>query len=259
MNFQDQGFLSDETSEIRRITTKAYSQIFGKCREVNGLAHRLRNSLQLDYDNQLHIASICLLQKIIDSFQVTVVLMELGLEADSNTIIRSSLETMLILRKLTKNPDFLLKYLGSEQIHRKKILNAAMSDAKNPLRRTVDEEALECKLSELIEDIDKFNFKEIRIEQLARELGLNDWYQFTYRSLSIDAHSLPSSLEKYVHFDKDLNISVFDFNPKTDNTNIVLITHCALLLIALDSVEKIFKCGLEKKIDTLFQSVLHFK
>lgn len=259
MNYEEQGFLSDETSEIRRITRKAYAHVFAKCEEVNGQAHRLRNAIQLDYDNQLHIVSICLLQRIMDSFQAVVILMDIGLEADSNTIIRSSLETMLVLRKLTEDPGFLVKYLGSEKVHRKNILNAAKTDPKSALRSAVKEQALERKLSEIMEDINKFNLKRIHFEQLARDLGLNEWYQLTYRSLSTDAHSLPSSLERYIRFDKDLNISMFDFNPKTNNTKTVLITQCALLLIALDIIEKIFHCGLEKEIDTLFQSVLHFE
>lgn len=259
MNYQEQGFLSDETPEIRGITRKAYAHVFSKCEEVNCLAHRLRNAIQLGYDNQLHIVSICLLQRIIYSLQAVVILMEIGLEADCNTIIRCSLEAMLILRKLTEDPGFLVKYLGAEQLHRKKILNAAKAESKSTLRRAVEEQALERKLSEIMEDIRKFNLEDIRIEQLARDVGLNDWYQHTYRSLSSDAHSLPGSLVRYVRFDKDFNVSMFDFNPKTDNTKTVLITHCALLLIALDSVEKIFHCGLEKEIDTLFQSVLHFE
>jgi hypothetical protein len=194
-----------------------------------------------------------------DSFQAVVILMEIDLEADSNTIIRASLETMLVLRKLTEYPGFLVKYLGSEQVHRKHILNAAKKDPKSTLRKAVKEQALERKLSEIMEDINKFNLERIHFEQLADDLGLNEWYQLTYRSLSTDAHSLPSSLERYVRFDKDLNVSMFDFNPKTDNTKTILITQCALLMIALDSVEKIFHCGLEKEIDTLFQSVLEFK
>ena len=251
MSFQEQGFLSKETPEIRRITRRAYSRVFNKCHEVNGLAHRFRNAIQLDYNNQLHIVSTCLLQRMLDSFQAVVILMETGLEADSNTILRSSLETMLILRKLTVEPSFLLKYIGSEQVHRKKILNVAKTDIKNTLRRAVGIQALERKLSELMQDIiDKLNLREICLEQLARDLGLNDWYQLTYRSLSSDAHSLPSSLERYVHFDEHLNVSMFDFNPKTDNTKTVLMTNCTLLLIVLDSVEE---------IDAIFQSVLHFE
>ena len=258
MNYEEQAFLGDETPKIRELTRKAYAHVFTKCEEVNGLALCVRNAIQLDYDNQLHIVSICLLQRIIDSFQAVVILMEIGIEADCNTIMRCSLETMLILRKLTEDPGFLVKYLGAEQLHRKKILNAAKADSENALRRAVEEKALERKLSEIMEDIRKFNLEDIRIEQLARDVGLNDWYQLTYRFLSSDAHSLPSSLVKYVRFDKDLNVSMFDFNPKTDNTKTVLISHCALLLIALDSVEKIFHSGLAKEIDTLFQSVLHF-
>jgi hypothetical protein len=259
MNYQEHGFLGDETAEIRAITRKAYAHVFAKCEEVSYLAHRLRNSIKLDYENQLHIVSICLLQRIIDSFQAVVMLMEIGLEADCNTIVRCSLETMLILRKLTEDPDFLVKYVGSEQLHRKKILNAAKADSKSALRRAIKEQALERKLSEITADIKKFNLQEMKIEQLARDVGLDDWYQLTYRFLSSDAHSLPGSLARYVRLDEDLNVTMFDLNPKTDNTKTVLITHCALTLIALDSIEKIFHCGLEKEIDALFQSVLHFE
>jgi len=255
MSYEELGFLGDDTSEIRELTRKAFPHVFAKCEDVNRLAYQVRNSIKLNYDSELHIVLICLLQKIIDSFQSVIMLMEVGLESDSNIIIRSSLEAMFILRKLSEDENFLIKYLGTDQLHLKKILNASKNDPQSALRRAINAEAIEHKLSEIMEDISEFNFNEIKYEQLARDVKLNDWYQLPYRILSSDAHSLPGSLVKYIRFDKDLNVITFDFNPKTDNTKAILITHCGILLIALDSVEKIFHTGFENDIDKLFQSI----
>ncbi|MBW8003556.1 MAG: hypothetical protein FVQ80_16345 [Planctomycetes bacterium] len=130
MKFEEQGFLIYETHEIQKITKNAFADVFEICKELNTLAHRIRNSIKLDYDNELHIISVCLLQRILDSFQSTVILMETGLEADSNTITRSSLEALFILRKLCIDPHYIEKYLGYDQIQRKKLINIAKQDKK---------------------------------------------------------------------------------------------------------------------------------
>ncbi len=259
MSYEELGFFGDDTSEIRELNRQAYFNVFVKCKEVSRLAHQVRNSIKLDYDNDLHITIICLLQKIMDSFQSVVMLMEIGLESDSNIIMRSSLEAMFILRKLTEDENYLIKYLGTDQLHLKKILNASKNDPQSVLRRAFTNAAVEHKLSEIMEDIDKFKLEDIKIEQLARDVKLNDWYQLQYRISSSDVHSLPNSLVKYMLFDEDWNFLKFDFNPKTDRVKPILITHCSILLIALDSIEKIFHTGFEKDIDILFQSILHFE
>jgi hypothetical protein len=52
---------------------------------------------------------------------------------------------------------------------------------------------------------------------------------------------------------------MFDFNPKCDRLVAVLVTHADIVLIALDSLEKVFHCGYETQIDALFASVRDFK
>jgi hypothetical protein len=256
MTFEEQGFLSDETKEIRRITRTTFAGTFAICERVNDLSHRVRNSIKLDYENQLHMVSICLLQRILDSFQSVVLLMEIGLEADSNTITRSSLEALFILRKLSLDQLYIEKYLGTDQLQRKKLINLVKEDKLSVLRESFTEQELDKRLAEILSDIQQHDLKKISIEQLAHETDLDQWYQLPYRVLSTDAHSLPRSLERYVDFDNKQDVVRFDFNPKTDRLEAILITEASIVLIALDAIERIFNCGFGEDIQNLHKSVV---
>jgi hypothetical protein len=257
--FDNEGFLSDEINDIKEIILNRFPNTFAKCREVNHLAYRFRNTITLDYDNQLHLILICLLQKILDSFQSMILLMSLGLEGDSDTITRASIEVMLQIRKLVLDSKYLERYVGSDQLRRKKLLNIAKNKPKSILASILHGPALEETLAEIIADINKMNLSEISIEQIAHDVGLDAWYDLTYRTLSEGAHAGPRSLEKYLHRNEKGDVLMFDFNPKCDRLVTVIITHAAIVLIAVDSLEKVFQCGYETQIDALFTSIRDFK
>jgi hypothetical protein len=99
-NFEKEGFLSDETEEIKKIIFNRYHLTFAKCSEVNQIAHQYRNSFNLDYENELHVVLVCMIQRILDSFHAVVILMSIGLSHDSDIITRSAVEAMLQIRKL---------------------------------------------------------------------------------------------------------------------------------------------------------------
>ncbi len=73
--FDDEGYLCDEAEDIRTTIRQRFPTTFALCMELNRLAHRVRNSIELDYDNVLHIILVCLLQRILEGFQSTVILM----------------------------------------------------------------------------------------------------------------------------------------------------------------------------------------
>ncbi len=259
ISFEDEGFLSDETNEIRQIAMDRYPSTFAKCRDVNQLAFKFRNSITLDYENPLHLILICLLQRILDSFQSVILLMSLGLESDSDTITRSSIEAMLQVRKLALDKKYLEKYVGSDQLRRRKILNIAKNIPQSILGSIFRGPALEEALAEVIADINKMNLSEITVERIAHDVGLDAWYDLTYRTLSEGSHAGPRSLEKYLQRDEKNDVLMFNFNPKCERLVAILVTNASIVLIALDSLEKVFHGGYENQIDELFASIQHFK
>lgn len=258
-SFDNEGFLGDEANEIRSIIHDRFATTFVICKKVNQLAHRIRKSIVLDYENSLHVVLICLFQRILDSFQSVVILMSLGLESDSNSITRSSIEAMLKLRMLTEDVEYIEKYLGSDQIRRKRILNAAKNKPQSIIGLILQGPELDKVLGEVIENIKEMKLSELSVEAIARQVGLGAWYDLTYRNLSEDLHSGPRSLEKYVKLDKKNGVTLFNFNPKCDRLVPILITEAAIVLTALNSIEEVFQCGYETQIDALFESIKHFK
>ena len=111
------GLLGDERAGVRDRITERFENLFALCGEVNRSAHTVRNSIPVGPDDPLHLTIACLLQKAIDSFQSVVVLAELGLEPDANTLLRTALKATLIIRRIAQDPAYAHRYTRSGQRH----------------------------------------------------------------------------------------------------------------------------------------------
>ena len=258
-SFDGGGISSDEAEEMRQILLQRYPATFEMCRNVNLLAHRFRNAIHLDYENPLHLIAVCLLQRALDSFQSVTQLMMFGLEADSNSIARSSIEAMLQVRKLCTDKSYLDKYIGADQIRRRRLLNVAKSNPTSILGSILKRPELDSVLAEVTDDIERLGLSESSIKSIAHDVGLDAWYDLNYRVLSEEVHAGPRSLERYLVRDKNGTVSMFDFRPRSERVVPVLVSQASILLIVLDSVEKVFRTGFEAEIDSLFRYLKGFQ
>ena len=256
--FESDGFLSDEMEDIRKTIAERFPRTFSKVYEVNAFAHKYWNSIQLENSNTLHLVLVCLLERILDSFQSVVHLMSMGLENDSDTITRSSVEAMFYVRKLTSDDEYLESYLATDPKQRKKIMTLVKNNPQNILSGIFNKLEVDDILNGIEQELKQLNIKNKSIETIAREVGLDDWYQLEYRNLSNETHIAPRTLEKFIVGDNSDEDVLFNFNPRCDRLPAILITQCSIILHVLEDVEQIFQLGFEESIEQFFADIKSF-
>jgi hypothetical protein len=194
--FQQQGYLSDELPEMERIIARVFAHLFDASLQVGAFAHTVLTEALVDPEDMQRVLAVCLLMRLLEGHQSIHILCSKGLTVACKVTLRSNIEGLVLLKYVAASEDNFRRYVVSDQLQRRKWLNIIMNDTSNAfsddLRNGITEELL----SEIDKSISEFEASELKVEQLAKDVGLNQLYQTAYRMLSYDVHVLPRSLEK---------------------------------------------------------------
>ena len=177
--------------------------------------------------------------RILQGFQATVILAKFGLVLDSQVVLRGVLESLFILKLICEETAFVSEYVGSDSVQRLKWMNIA-HQSKNPnfdsLRNYATPEVRE----KLRQEIAKHDWKELKVEEIARRAGLSHVYDTDYRILSAAVHTLPRVIESMTSFDDTGGVTGFNSGPSDEGLDYVLFTAQRTLFMALVAVAKLF-------------------
>jgi hypothetical protein len=109
-----------------------------------------------------------------------------------------------------------------------------MNDTSNAFSDELRKGISEGLLSDIDKSISEFEASDLKVEELANDMGLHELYQTAYRMLSYDVHVLPRSLEKYWVLDRAEQVVAMNFTPKNEDILQVLVPSTATILNALD-------------------------
>jgi Family of unknown function (DUF5677) len=99
----------------------------------------------------------------------------------------------------------------------------------------------------------KRGVKQIKIEALAKSVGLGAYYDSVYRLLSQDVHSQVRSLEDYVSTGSDGEIGNIEWGPREQDVPTCLATGTDVLLRSWMAVDQLFKVGIQAEIQKYIQ------
>jgi hypothetical protein len=242
--FDQQGYLSDDLPEIEHTIARVFGQAFGVSREVSAFAHTVLAEALVDPEDMQRVLSVCLVMRLLEGHESIHILCSKGLTVSSKVTLRSNIEGLILLKYVAANQDNFRRYVVSDQVQRKKWLNIIMKDTGNAFSDELRSGITEGMLSEIDGSISEFDASELKIEQLARKVGLHELYQTAYRMLSYEVHVLPRSLEKYWVLDKAEQVVAMNFTPKNEDilqalvpstANIVSAIECFLTLLGTQS------------------------
>lgn len=232
--FQDQGYLSDEVPEMERIIRHLFAHPFNVSLKVNAVAHTVLTEAVVDPEDMQKVLAVCMMMRLLEGHQSIHVLCSKGLTVSSKVILRSNIEALVLLKYVAASEDNFRRYVASDQVQRKKWLNIIMNDTSgafsDELRKGISEKVL----NEIDESISAFQASDLKIEQLAKDVGLHQLYQTAYRMLSYDVHVLPRSLEKYWILDSADQVVAMNFTPKNEDILQVLVPSMATIINAID-------------------------
>ena len=246
-DINEKGFLGEHILDYRKMVLDKHKPFFDLVEELNSYSQKKKFDLQADGDNGQQVLSLSLFAKIINDIQTVHILCGYGLTQQGRIILRSTLEGFFLLAKLATDPSFVVPYIQADKINRL-ILMERSHNYPGPLFDGVRKLATEAAIDELKKDIKSESVQRLHIENIARSVGLEAFYDSVYRVFSQDVHVQARSLEEYVCTGEDGEIASFEWGPQDEDVPMCLATGVDLLIRSWGAIDLLFKVGVESKL-----------
>lgn len=226
---------------------------FDLVKRVNAFCQQSQSRLSIYNRDPQQLIAACLMLKVFEDVQSSVLLLESGLYSQSRSLLRIATEALIILAKVANSTEFFKAYAFTGERERLKLLNAIKT---NPLYAS--EEIQESITPELIEQVKKsVEGTENRIlEQWARDVKLDVQYDVVYRLFSQEVHTHPRMIEKYLVFREDGEVGQIGWGPWTErDIRPELFEAAKILLLAIDVIGNLFELNIQSEIKEFWKEI----
>jgi len=243
MDFNEKGFLGTAITEFSASVEKKYEWFFAGCHRINEVAQAIKFEIEVHNDSGQEVLAAATFLRILHGFQAAVILAKLGLVLDAQVVLRGVLESLFILKLICDKSSFDSEYVGSDSVQRLKWMNIA-HHSKNTNLQSLRNYATSEVRENLRQEIAKHDWKELKIEEIARRAELSHVYDTDYRILSAAVHTLPRIIESMISIDNTGGVGGFNSGPSDEGLGYILFTAQRTLFAAMVAIAKLF--GLNK-------------
>jgi hypothetical protein len=191
---------------------------FNAATAFNELAMSVLSNLNIDLESRQQITTAALYDRVLTSYQATILLAERGMLSDSRTIVRGAVENAIVLAAIIKDAAVCDLLVDRHFWHHRKLRQAWLSD-KDAVAQMTTQDEIDIKAN--IADIDARHPKvrelksdPVVIATLSQKVELTALYNAVYRGASGDAaHTSIDALNRHVKFDDQGRMAGLNFGP----------------------------------------------
>ncbi|MGO9481020.1 MAG: DUF5677 domain-containing protein [Candidatus Kryptoniota bacterium] len=238
--FEEQGFLSTEIGDtIQHISTK-YSEWLQFFYEINYFAQHIQYQLEVHIDNPQELVVATLFSRTLANIQAAIILCIRGMDAQTQIMLRCSLECLFSLTATSLNPGLAKDFINADLLERKKIYYKIKQWPEHLKRKNdVHDQEIDEKLKEIQDEIAKLGVKKIHIEEMAKKAEMHEWYVTAYPIYSDPVHSSIRSMENG-HM---VQIEELKNEPALEELEPLFMMGIQILLEALSAIDRVFGPG----------------
>lgn len=246
MSINDQGFLSSEIEAYRTKFRSTHSAYFDFVERVSRFCHKIKFDIKPHSRDGQEIFAAGLFIKLMADVEGAVLLLERGLVSQAASLLRVALEALITLAKVCQSYEFVEAFIRVGERQRLKLVRGMRS---NPAQAfdTIKEELTDDLIKHIVEIVG--DTKEEKVEQWARDVGLSALYDAQYRLFSVEVHSRPRCLERYLIMDETGELKDIRWGPNlNENLRPELIEAARTLIAALFFLDKLFELRIDEQI-----------
>jgi hypothetical protein len=241
MTFQKDGFLSSDLHIFISHSRNQFGAWFELIDALNKDIFPVLLNVKPRTDNKQQFTAALLFSRTAQSFQAAILLAERGLISESRTLVRSCLETAIVLAMVAKDGDFVEKIVEAHNKHYLSLINAMSADQKVMSALPPDTAEQFRKIKEDITSRYPSGPRDYNLEAVAIKVGLGSLYTAIFRSTSGDAaHATIGAMLQHTWQDEAGEIEDLRFEPTTTDLDVTLSNAVSCLLHALEPMYKIF-------------------
>lgn len=188
MPFETKGVLGEQVNEIIKENYKLYKDIFELSEEVNMYSQEITYLLNIKSNDTQGIVSTVLFIKILNTFQSIIILYKIGLESQCKALTRSALESLFVLKCITKDVKYLELLVNSEKKSRERLLTNIKKNPCGVFNDLINQIDID-ELIELARNNHKNNIDIIQPKQWSEMSNSHYYYYYyVYSHLCKDVH-----------------------------------------------------------------------
>jgi hypothetical protein len=239
--FNEEGFFSTSSFENARQCRKQFADWFNLCESINKMSLAITRNVPYRPSKLQKATVAALFLREISIYEGVIILIERCMTNEVKILLRSLIETLFILRAITLNEEMVQEYFQNQYKTKQKMAKILMKlDSTNP--------DLTSRLEKLTLIAPK---EELTIKHFAEKAGLIEFYYTAYQVLSWTVHSnIVDIAQAHMVGNSENQIDSIYLSVDTKDTVKWFMTACESMLIAIDSVNNLFKAGIESQIET---------
>lgn len=212
MSFVEQGFLSYEMCLTRDSVRAKYTEYLAVLMRLNDECVAAQYELDISPHESRDILGAAFFVRTLASSQAAAILLEHGLVAQAESVLRTSLESLFALAALEAKPALAMQLAQSQEANKRSLADKMLQWSGEELRASRDTRIGEDEL--LI--LKSSKAREFTTHQLAEAAGMLDWYYSLYALMSHPAHAHVSDLTSHLVANPDGSIGAIQNEPQLD-------------------------------------------
>ncbi|MGZ8163566.1 MAG: DUF5677 domain-containing protein [Halobacteriota archaeon] len=211
-NFE-QGFLSEPFDDVRDTVRQTYAPWRALLLRVNGACVAAQHRIDIDRNDSRQMLGAAYFVRTLASSQAAILLLEHGLLAQARTMLRASLESLLPLGAIYRNPSVVPKLLQSHEADKRTIADRMMRWKSPELRGAIAGKISDDELKTLAAS----KAPSVNLFDLASAAEMEDWYLALYSLLSFSAHATITDLSNHLVTAADGDVEALKSEPEVDD------------------------------------------
>lgn len=244
--FKEEGFLSTAMSKYSQQCRKQYAEWFTLCESINKFSIHFTSKTAYHPDNRQECLAAAVFLRALSLFEGIVILIERGMVSEVKILLRALMEAVFALRAITVHAEVAEEFYQSHLIAKRRALCKFRKSSLN----LADSQGRD--LTERIKELDgliKRNRIDMSTEYLAKRAGLYDFYATAYTVLSWAVHSnILDIAGSHMAGQSDDHIASIHLSVQTAEVEKWFMSACECMVIAMGSVNEMFKAGVENEI-----------
>jgi len=244
--FREEGFLSTAMFESSQQCRKQYAEWFTLCESINKFSVALTSKVAYHPDNRQECLAAALFLRALSTYEGTIILIERCMLNEAKILLRTLMEVLFTLRAITLHAEvaeeFYQSHLTAKRMALRKFMKSSLNLADSQRRD------LTKRIKELDGLIDK-NRINTTTKYLAERAGLYDFYATAYTVLSWTVHSnILDIAGSHMDGQSDSHIDSIHLSVQMEEVEKWFMSACECMVIAMESVNDMFKAGVENEI-----------